>query len=160
MKDIIELLKTLKTIEPDREYVARSRALIVEAAQPGRLPHLWVRFVQTLEVGAAFALLALFAVLFAGGGLFTPLRTSSLDSSSLRAEAQAIDIQIQLTNINYQATLQSANAESTAAAQSPVRASREARTISPEPESGESTKTTEPATEPLGIDDALLELAQ
>ena len=158
MKDIIELLKTLKTIEPDREYAARSRALIIEAAQPGRLPHLWVRFVQTLEVGAAFALLALFAVLFVGGGLFTPLRTSSLDSSSLRAEAQAIDIQIQLTNINYQATLQSANAESTVAA--PVRASHETPTVSPEPESGESTKTAEPATEPLGIDDALLELAR
>lgn len=66
-----------------------------------RAQHFVFRIVET---GAAFALAGLFVVLITGGffGLtISPVRFSAIDPKALRAEAQIVDAQIDLTKLNY-----------------------------------------------------------
>lgn len=101
-----DLLKNLKSIQPDAEYARRSRHHILSsrAEIPRRLSFRQI-ILQTIQTGPVLALAVVLILLIAGGAstsrYFSPLRLTSLDPTSLRAEADAIDIQIQLTNIAY-----------------------------------------------------------
>lgn len=107
-----ELLKQLKKIEPDPDYTRKSRLLILgNEPLPGRSP--FMRFlVHNLQFGAAVAVMAVVLFLIFGGSpLFnaiTPFKGSALDPTSLKAEAQDIDIQVQLAKLSYQETNASA----------------------------------------------------
>lgn len=103
--DLINLLKKLKSIEPNGEFTRNSRRLILATRQGQRINAIMGLILKNLEMGASLALAGLLIFMIFGGftawKLFTPLEFSNLDPSGLKAEAQAIDIQIQLTNLNY-----------------------------------------------------------
>lgn len=103
--NLLEILKQFKNIAPDPAFTATSkRAILAQEPAPAirgwsAQRSLW----RIIEVGAAVALTGFFVLLitgaFSGTGI-TP-QYSAIDPQGLRAEAQAIDIQIQLANLNY-----------------------------------------------------------
>lgn len=105
--DILKLLKKLQRIEADPGYVRRSRILILKSkpnASP--FPITFSRILMnSLEMGTTVVLTGLLIVLilggFSAGRFLTPFQLSSLDPESLRAEANAIDIQVKLIGPAY-----------------------------------------------------------
>lgn len=101
--ELFELLKNLKRIKADPVYIRRSRELFGGSIMPKRSP--WAIFKESLQVGSAIALAGILIILMLGGlslsKLFSPFRLSSLDPAGLQAEAQAVDIQLELTKIAY-----------------------------------------------------------
>ncbi len=98
--ELHEALKKLKEIKPDHEYAARSRNLLLRNYETriARPANAWQFILQNLQAGSVMALAGILLLLVAGGfsnwTFLSPLGLSSLDPSSLRAEADAIDIQI------------------------------------------------------------------
>ncbi len=105
--DILKLLKKLKQIEADSGYTRRSRLLILQSKpNVSPLPITFSRIlVNSLQMGTTVVLTGLLIVLilggFSAGRFLTPFRLSSLDPESLRAEANAIDIQVKLIGPAY-----------------------------------------------------------
>src|SRR3989344_7136618 len=99
--DLLETLKQFKNIEPDRGFTKRSRSLILR--ERGALPGFFSIFKNTLEVGASLALAGFMVFVILGGlasiRFFQQLEITALDPVSIRAEAEAIDIQIKLTGL-------------------------------------------------------------
>lgn len=123
MTRVTDILKDLRRIEPDPEATRRSRIAIL--ATPPKQPN-WFEswnfsrvLIRSTEPMAAMVLAGLLLAVLVGGlplGKFlAPLKMASLDPGSLRAEAQAIDIQIQLTDLNYPESVSAIAAQSTAA---------------------------------------------
>lgn len=108
--NLFELLKQFKAIEPDSTYTAISKRALL-AQQPMAATPVTVRsyfgaqrtFLRIIETGAAVALTGFFVLLLTGalsGSKIVP-QYAAVDTGALRAEAEAIDIQIQLANLNY-----------------------------------------------------------
>lgn len=101
------LLKKFKDIEPNMDFKARSRALILSTPQAEFHPKIFRHFLNTIQFGAAFSLTAVFIVLILGGlsflnkKIFSPALLSSLDTENLNAEIESLDIQIQLSQAEY-----------------------------------------------------------
>lgn len=99
------LFKQLKTIEPDAAYTARSRRTVLglRDGHPVTAPTFWDIIVRGLTSGSSIALGGILLLIIAGAFSFSaflsPFELSGLDPTGLRAEAQAVDIQIQLTDI-------------------------------------------------------------
>ncbi len=104
--DPIEFLKKLEGLKADPEYTKRSKVLII-----GHDKNRWSGFslkeigASALQSGWAIALSAIL-LFFALGGfslwkLFSSVNTVGIDLAGITAEAQAIDIQIQLVGITY-----------------------------------------------------------
>jgi hypothetical protein len=105
--DIHELLKQLKTLTPDAEYSARSRRVILSAPRKEVKRGVWDVILGTLQAGSAIVLTGILILLIVGGFSGAPWLgkpfTPEFDFQSLQAEADAVDIQIQLTEVSYQA---------------------------------------------------------
>ncbi len=146
---IIQKLKRLQSITPDSGYTRRSRSLLVTAPITQKPLSPWRVLVTSFQFGSAIALTAVLLIVIIGGfsawKLISPFRLGSLDPASLQAEAEAVDIQIQLTNLAYPEKAPGAAAEST------VRAIR-----APETTATEATSTEEK----VGVDEALDILAE
>lgn len=102
--DLFQILKQFKNIEPDRGFTKRSRSLILR--EHGAPPGFFSIFKNTLEVGASLALAGLMVFVILGGlasvRFLEPLEITALDPASIRAEAEAIDIQIKLVGLGYE----------------------------------------------------------
>lgn len=106
--DILNILKQLKKLEPDPEYTRASRRTILshtetrEAYAPLSIGRILIGAFQT---GSTIVLTGILLMLilggFSAGRLLTPFKFSGLSPDSLRAEADAIDIQIKLTDLSY-----------------------------------------------------------
>jgi hypothetical protein len=163
---MMDLLKQLKRITPDASFSARSRIELL-AQTPGRIvrPSFMQLIGESFASAGALALVGMLLLVAVGGfsawNVLTPLRIASLDPTGLTAEAEAIDIQIQLADVGYADTL---TAESTpaVAAGSPAAEERQAAaTKKLAKELGivqPVATTTDPA--PTTIDDALDALAE
>lgn len=95
--NLLENLKQFKNIQPAADFSVSSRARILG----GR-----IRLQDILRQNSpmAFATVALALLfVFAGTHFFTGSKVTAIDPRGLRAEAQAIDIQIRLTNLDYSA---------------------------------------------------------
>lgn len=168
--DILTTLKKMRYVESNPQYRARSRRVVLAIAPPRTRGEIfWSWIVGNIESGASLAMagLCLFLV-FAGFSLwksFSPLGISRLDLAALRAEAQAIDIQIQLAGLEYQGSTQpivlpslpkSASETVTKKAEIPPAplpgSVKENQSIVPEEKSS--------STAPLSLDEALLELSE
>ncbi|MEK7212663.1 MAG: hypothetical protein AAB686_03220 [Patescibacteria group bacterium] len=108
--NLIQLIRKLKSIEPDPAYTRRSRSLIVETPMTVRpIMNLWQVVVRGLQFGSAIALTGVLLILVLGGfsvwKALSPFQLTSLDPASLKAEAEAVDAQIQITEIVYPETL-------------------------------------------------------
>lgn len=142
----LEILKQLKKIIPDPLYAERAKTRILSAAQPRRISA-WKIIFESLEVGSAIVLAGAFLVLILGG--FSGLRglnVANLNPTSLKAEAQAIDAQIDLANLNYQDFTR--QKETTAAL------------ALPKAKSPKVSGTPLATSSPIGIDDALKALSE
>jgi len=105
--NLFEILKQFKKVEPDPRFTDRSRRMILAVPQEETrgirrgLPAVW----GILEAGVAVVLAGFFIVLitgsFPGSSYLAPVQFSVIDPQGLHAEAQAIDMQIQLANLNY-----------------------------------------------------------
>lgn len=104
--ELIEVFKKLKKIEPNVSYTRKSRQLIMSQEKNARpvfsLKHFAVNLFQS---GSAIAMTAVLLFLVFGSfslwKIFSPANPLAVELTGLQAEARAIDIQIQLTNIAY-----------------------------------------------------------
>ena len=104
--DLFETLKQFKTIKPDEAFTEKSKRAILASSPLGapgivgifKAQHFIFRIAET---GIALAFAGLFIVLITGGfsgSAISPVRFSAIDVKTLRAEAQAIDAQIELAH--------------------------------------------------------------
>ena len=174
--NIQEILKQFKNIEPDASYSATSKRAIL-AMEPGATRKPWTvrRTVLTIiETGVAVSLTVFFIFIVLGGlpgsGL-TPMKYSAVDPSSLHAEAEAIDMQIELAQLNYTepaaestAPITSISASSsTSGATTPATASLFASStaaVNGASGAGASSSATSSATTTVTLDQALQALGQ
>jgi hypothetical protein len=100
--NLLKTLQSLRTIQPDQAFSDKSRRDVLMSV-PTEL--LLPRRIFTRFVGAAGSLVLAGILIFiiAGGLSATDLapKFSSIDPVALRAEAQAIDTQINLLNVSY-----------------------------------------------------------
>ena len=104
-----EAFNNFKEITPEEGYTKRSRSLILASTQPRSSVSVFGAFKiisRGFQLGSAIALTSLLIAIIAGGfsilTFLTPFsKLPSLDPENLRAEAQAIDIQIKLTGLSY-----------------------------------------------------------
>ncbi|MDO8504654.1 MAG: hypothetical protein Q7S36_02260 [Candidatus Liptonbacteria bacterium] len=156
--DSLELLKQLKQIKPEKLYAECSRSQILATERPVRLS-VWRIFAESLEAGSAMVLVGAFLVLILGGfSGFKALNIFNLNPTGLRAEADAIDMQIQLTDLSYDdfSSAIASRKEST----TPMAISGSAPKKVSEPEDGGKATSSEPETRVVGIDEALRALSE
>jgi hypothetical protein len=119
--NLFETIKQFRNILPDPGFTEKSKRMILATPQQEERS-MGMRgvliFLHTIETGAALALVGFFILLvtgsFSGTKYLAPVQYSVIDPGGLHAEADAIDMQIQLANISY-AEVSSTAAESTTA---------------------------------------------
>lgn len=106
--DTQNILKQLKTLEPDKGYTLRSRTEVLLSSRPEltkKQSGMLRIFGEVFQSVSAIALTSVaIIVIFGGFSVWRLVKPGllALDPAGLRAEAQAIDIQIQLAGIEYQ----------------------------------------------------------
>jgi hypothetical protein len=167
-----DILKQFKNIQPDADFSRHSRAEILISPQNERRTMRDVfAFLHVVETGAAVALVGFFILILTGS--FSPTRSIApvqyavIDPAGLHAEAQAIDMQIQLADIEYpQVTTTAAATPATSAALAKAFAtvlrtskasSSAALATSP---AAASTSASAASTTSLSVDQALQQLTQ
>jgi hypothetical protein len=118
---LFDLLKQFKNIEPNAEYSQHSRTEILLSPQSGhRTLGSVFTFLHVIETGVAVSLAGFFMFILASSFSSTrstsPIQYAVIDPTGLHAEAQAIDMQIQLANIGYPQVTSSVATGSTVAA--------------------------------------------
>lgn len=125
--NFLETLKKFKTIKPDPSFSEKSKRAILASQQniPGMNPFRGI--LQFIETGAAVVLAGFFILLISGtfsnSSYLAPVQYSVIDPAGLHAEAQAIDMQIQLANVSYP-NVTGANNGSTAQSGAPAATPR------------------------------------
>lgn len=166
--DLLEILKKFKNIEPDRIRAEESKFLILNspAGQKANWFSPWRMILNTLEVGSATALAGfVLIIIFGGFGTFrsvSPIKLSGLDKASLRAEAEAIDIQIQLADLNYPetSTLLLANSTQPTAIKASIPAEKPDMAGKADQDAGGADTEDESPAPELSVDEALDKLAE
>ena len=100
--NLFETLQKLKNIQPDQAFSERSRRdILMSTPQERFLPR--VVFARFIGATGSLVLAGILIFIIAGGLSTTDLapKFSSIDPVALRAEAQAIDTQIDLLNVDY-----------------------------------------------------------
>jgi hypothetical protein len=142
----LEILKKLQKISADPIYTERAKIRILNTPQPRHLS-VWKVIFESLEVGSAIVLAGAFLVLILGG--FSGLKVfnvATLNPTTLKAEAEAIDAQISLSNLSYEDFAK--QKETTVAL------------VLPKAKSSKVSETPSAAPAPVGIDDALKALSE
>jgi len=116
--NLFETLQKFKSVKPDPAYTEKSKRAILATRQFVPALNLFRSILQFIETGAAVALAGFFVLLISGAlsnsTYIAPVQYSVIDATGLHAEAQAIDMQIKLADVNYQDV--TSNNGSTAAA--------------------------------------------
>lgn len=149
--DLFKTLKQFKNIEPDSGFTERSRREILSVGQRrgfNPLGAVW----KSLEFAVSLSLAGILIFVILGGisnlGIFTSSPLNALDTQKIKAEADAIDINIELADLLYKES------------ESGKRVTAQAESTRPEATISE---TKEPAGENeqiISIDEALLLLSQ
>ncbi|MEK9180252.1 MAG: hypothetical protein AAB897_02470 [Patescibacteria group bacterium] len=113
--DLLKTLQQFKNIEPNKDFTRKSRRELLGGSN---IPFgIYQNILRTLEVGASVALAGLLILVILGGAsyikFFEPLQITAIDPASIKAEAEAIDIQIELANLNYNESVARSAGEST-----------------------------------------------
>jgi hypothetical protein len=107
--ELEHILKQLRHIEPDEAYSLRSRSILMATLPSDERPSFspWQVITHSLQFGSAVAMAGMLILLVLGGfstwRFLSPFRLTSLDPAGLRAEAQAVDVQLEMTKLNYAA---------------------------------------------------------
>ncbi len=101
--NLFELLKQFKAIQPDAHYAEHSRRAVLASAQnPVAAPRkVFTIALHVFETAAAVVFAGFFILLITGSVSVAPVKFSVADQGVLNAEAQAVDMQIRLANLNY-----------------------------------------------------------
>ncbi len=105
--ELNEILKKLKNVAPDSDYSRKSKAIILSQRQRQSFSFSIKDIAAgVFRSGWSMALAAVLLLLAIGSfsalkTIISPATTAVVDVAGLRAEAEVIDAQIQLTNINY-----------------------------------------------------------
>ncbi|HVN26381.1 MAG TPA: hypothetical protein VMT99_01880 [Candidatus Paceibacterota bacterium] len=103
--NLFETLRQFKRIRPDASYADHSKRAILATAQNPVPMSPFRGILQFIETGAAVALAGFFILLitgaFSNSGYITPVQYSVIDAAGIHAEAQAIDMQIELSHLSY-----------------------------------------------------------
>lgn len=102
--NLFELLKQFKNVEPDPTFTATSKRAILATEPAAPVWSTRKMFFRIIETGVAVALTGFFVLLITGslsGSRIAPAEYAAVDPTSLHAEAQAIDMQIQLAQLKY-----------------------------------------------------------
>ncbi len=103
--NLFETLQEFKKIGPDASFTEKSKRAILATRQ--NVPHMspFRGVLQFIETGAAVVLAGFFILLitgaFSNSPYIAPVQFSVIDPAGLHAEAQAIDVQIQLAHVSY-----------------------------------------------------------
>ena len=159
---LLDHLKQLKLIEPDESFSRASKRAIL--ATPGVTPKSFTFrqfLLRGLETAVVAGLGALFIILIGGGfsGSASPLPFAAINPKTLNAEAQAINIQIQLSKVSYEEPSSTPVAESTVVTASGTQASPVVLIAPSSTASASETASTTPSST-VSIDDALQALSQ
>ena len=170
--NLFETLKQFKTIEPDLHFTEKSKRMILATPQQSSVSFgtRGIRALfQILETSAAFVLVGFF-ILFITGGFrgskyLAPVNYSVIDPQGLHAEAQAVNMQIELANVTYPESASPASTRAMAATPGAVTSSDEttipvATSSSPAVTGNASGTATSTASSTITIDQALRELSQ
>jgi len=172
--NLFEEIKQLRTIEPDPGFVEKSKRMVLMSPQKEE-SSLGMRgifvFLHTMETGAALVLVGFFILLvtgsFSGTKYLAPVQYSVIDPGGLHAEADAIDMQIQLADISYAEV--TSTAESTTAMTGvagvgtrlvALKGTKQAATIASALGSGSAGSASSTGTSTLSVDEALKQLSQ
>jgi hypothetical protein len=169
---VLDILEQFKNIQPDADFSRHSRAEILLSPQSERRTVGSVfAFLHVIETGAAVALVGFFILILTGS--FSPTRSIApiqyavIDPAGLHAEAQAIDMQIQLANIEYPQVTTTAAATPAASAALTKAFAAVLRTSKASSSAAVATSTTDASTSAsattttsLSIDQALQQLTQ
>ena len=165
--NLSEILKQFKMIESDPAYREKSRRAIL--AMPQAQTGIRFGVLRFLETGVALVLGGFFILLITGGIVgeqLSPVQYSVVDPQGLRAEAQAVDLQIQLANIKYDEVATGMSVATSAAESTPaiLGPSRITAPKQPAPSAATSTpagtEATSTSSSTLSIDQALEELSK
>jgi hypothetical protein len=166
--NLFETLKQFKKIEPRADFSERSKREILLSPQGEPFVRRRIfSFLHVLETGVAVALAGLFILIltgsFSGTNSIAPIQYSVIDPAGLHAEAQAIDMQIQLADINYPQVTSTASGASTVAAAAGVavafsKALEENASSSVATSTASAAATSTPSST-LSVDQALEELS-
>lgn len=161
--NLLDILKQFKNIAPDPAFKESSkRAILAREPLAAVAPRGWSAqrtLWRILETGVAVALTGFFVLLITGafsGSALAPVQYSAISPESLRAEAQAIDIQIQLANVTYAESA----AESTAQIAGVKQVAPKNATSSVFPSAALAPQASSTASPAVTIDQALQSLAQ
>jgi hypothetical protein len=150
--NLLETLRELKKLQPDQTFSENSRRAILasiptEPLSPRRF------FARSLAAAGSLVLAGALVFIISGGLSATDLapRFSSIDPTALRAEAQAIDTQINLLNVSY--------TESTAPASVAIK-TKQPTTIGAISSSTMIIATSSVATSTISVDEVLQGLSQ
>ena len=167
--NLFEILKQFKTIEPDGSYAEKSKRAIL--AMPQKVTAgVRLGVLRFIETGVAVVLAGFFILLITGGLTgnqpFAPVQYSVVDPQGLKAEAQAVDMQIELANVTYTESTSSLavgnGAASTPAGVSSTKGLAPAfvKATSSAPSASSSTATSTASSTTLSVDQALQKLSQ
>jgi len=103
---LFDILKQFKNIEPDSGFSERSKREVLLSPRGERMTMRGVfAFLHVLETGAAVVLAGFFILILTGSfsptNSIAPIQYAVIDPAGLHAEAQAIDMQIQLADVEY-----------------------------------------------------------
>ncbi len=105
--DNLGLLKQLKKIEPDSKFSRESKLLILSSPSRPYFGPLTV-ILRGMESSLAIALGGILLIILLGGisifNFLSPAQTASLNFNNIKAEAQDVNAQIKLANLNYTLT--------------------------------------------------------
>jgi hypothetical protein len=169
--ELEHILKQLRHIEPDEAYSLRSRSVLMATLPSDERPTFtaWQVITHSLQFGSAVAMAGMLLVLVLGGfstwRFLSPFRLTSLDPAGLRAEAQAVDVQLEMTKLNYTPAPAAAGIAPMAVAepetpdQTEAKAPAKAQAQAEAKDLGLVAATTSTNDE-VGVDDMLSELAE
>jgi hypothetical protein len=103
--NLFETLKKFKSIDPDASYAEKSRRMILASPQnePQRARQIFVRIFETAgSLALAGALIFVIVGGFSSSRYFSPVSFQGIDPAALHAEAQAIDMQINIADLSYE----------------------------------------------------------
>jgi len=162
--ELIELLKKLRAIKADSGYTKESRAFILNSGkhENANLMFFAKEIISgVFRSGWSIALTAVLLLLTIGSfsvlKVLYPITTAVVDVTGLKAEAQAIDAQIELTNVEYASATGIENKTSTARMALPLTGQSAKRK---QAQSGQSAVSAESTSTPPTIDSVLNMLSE
>lgn len=159
--ELENIFKKLKKIQPNEMYSRNSRAVILGTLPPEELETrtVWGILSHSFQYGTTVALGVVFLLIILGGfstwRFLSPIADTNIDQVGMRAEAQVIESQLHLAEIQYTTDEQPAKASSV-----PVTPEQAATAKQQAEDNARQMGLVASSSDEVSIDDVLAELAK